>query len=95
MFKRGYSMNAKKTTLAAASAAALLATAPGMSAQALDHTPSVAEEAGAMPCVLSGLMAAANMAGPTSIVPAQAAICEKGRDEAGWFFCQGFTLYRW
>lgn len=88
-------MNANKTTLAAASAAALLAAAPGMSAQAVEHTPYVAEAEGSMPCVLSGLMAAANMAGPASIVPAQAAICEKGRDEGGWFFCQGFTLYRW
>lgn len=86
-------MAAKKFSAAVASAAALLATAPGMVAHG--EAPAVEISVDGEPCILNNILAAAANVASSAVAPAQAAICEKGRDESGFFFCQGFTLYRW
>ena len=85
-----------QSKVAVAAAATLLATVPG-AAQATpvgqDSAPA-AEHSEAVPCVLGSLLTAATATGAATIAPAKAAICEKPPSERGWFFCQGFMLYR-
>ncbi|MFP4518518.1 MAG: hypothetical protein ACLFQ5_03590 [Oceanicaulis sp.] len=85
-------MDPKKLTLAAAGAAALLAAAPGV--QAVAAQPAAVETSASQPCILDGLIAAAAVGASLPDIPVAPSICSKPRSEPGWFFCQGFTLYR-